>query len=58
MENKFKGKSKTAMNNRFLSAFGDEDDNDKKLIFLNLQFGSHNVVVDSSNPTQLISVSK
>lgn len=58
MENKFKGKSKTATNNRFPSAVGDEDDDDKKLIFLDLQFGPRNVLIDSSNPTQLTSVSK
>lgn len=47
------------MNNRFLSAVGDEDDDDdKKLIFLNLQFGPSNVLIDPSDPTQLTSVSK
>ena len=53
-----KGKSKTSVNNRFLSAIGDEDDDDKKLMFLNHQFGPSNVLIDPSNPTQLTSVSK
>lgn len=42
-----KGKSKTSVNNRFLSAVGDEDDDDKKLMFLNLQFGPSNVLIGS-----------
>lgn len=46
------------MNNRFLSAVGDEDDDDKKLLFSNLQFGPSNVLIDPSDPTQLTSVSK